>query len=392
MVSPAATSAMTPRAAHGGWRGLAPADDFGFEPGLTYLQTGSLGATPRPVMDRVMGWWKALELDPTLHGYGDLEHGLDEVRAKAATFLGCKTEELVLTNCTTEGMNWIAQGLTFQAGDRILTTDQEHPGGRVCWDYVARRFGVVIDEVKIPFTMHDPAAIVAAFAAQITPRTKVLSFSHVLTSTGYRMPVAALSALARDRGCLSVVDGAQAIGGIAVDLHALDCDAYAASGHKWMLAPKGTGVLYLRESLGTRIDPIALQSGRQGYTASSGVCSIPSVLGLGDTIAYLEKIGLASIEQHNRTLRDYAYAALRRVPKLTVVSAPPGPYTTGIVSYLLPAAVKAGELHETLRTKHKVQVKVVPGNFFNGHRISTHLFNTERDVDVLIKALTTELA
>ncbi len=372
-------------------RGLAPADDFGFEPGLAYLQTGSLGATPRPVMEKVMAWWKALELDPTLHGYGDLEKGLDTVREHAAAFLGCQTDELVLTNCTTEGMNWIAQGLSFSTGDRILTTDQEHPGGRVCWDYVARRFGVVIDEVKIPNTMHDPAMIVDAFAQRLTAQTRVMSFSHVLTSTGYRMPVAELSALARSRNCLSVVDGAQAIGGIDVNLKALDCDAYATSGHKWLLAPKGTGLLYLRSSLGSRIDPIALQSGRQGYSASSGVCSIPSVLGLGDTIDYIKAIGLANIERHNRALRDYTYRALQSVAQLTITSPPPGPFTTGMVSYALPASVPSGTLREALRTKHKVQVKVVPANFFNGHRISTHLFNTERDVDRLIGALKSEL-
>jgi selenocysteine lyase/cysteine desulfurase len=206
------------------------------------------------------------------------------------------------------------------------------------------------------------------------------------------MPVAALSALARDRGCLSVVDGAQAIGGIGVDLKALDCDAYATSGHKWLLAPKGTGLLFLRQSLAARIDPIALQSGRQGYTASSGVCSIPSVLGLGDAIDYLNAIGLTKVEQHNRALRDYAYAALARLPQLTITSPPPGAYTTGMVSYVLPDAIKAGALHDVLRTKYKIQIKVVPGNFFNGHRVSTHLFNTERDVDTLVGALRKELA
>lgn len=373
-------------------RGLAPASDFGFEPGLTYLQTGSLGATPRPVMEKFMTWWRTLELNPTQHGYGDLEHGLDEVRAKAADFLGCNAKELVLTNCTTEGMNWVAQGITFAPGDRILTTNQEHPGGRVCWDYVARRFGVVIDEVPIPFTLRDPAEIVAAFASRITPRTRVLSFSHVLTSTGYEMPVAEISALARTHGCLSVVDGAQAIGGIPVNLKSLGCDAYATSGHKWLLAPKGTGLLYLSDAVGTRIDPIALQSGREGYTASSGVCSIPSVLALGDTIDYINAIGVANIAQHNRALRDYAYAELAKLPKLTMASVPPGAHTTGMVSYALPDSIKAGALYEALLRKHRVMVKVVPGNFFNGHRISTHLFNTDRDVDALIRALKTELA
>src|SRR5206468_7765451 len=129
---------------------------------------------------------------------GAQEHAMDDVvRAGAARFLGAKTEEIMVTRCTTDGMNSLAQGLTFAAGDRILTTDQEHPGGRHCWDYVARRYGVVIDVVPIPPGENDAQAVVDRFTKGITPRTRVLSFSHLLSSTGLQMPVAQLSALAR---------------------------------------------------------------------------------------------------------------------------------------------------------------------------------------------------
>ena len=373
-------------------RGLARASsDFMFAPGLTYLQTGSLGPTPRPVMERTIAAWHELELDPVYYGYGPQENAMDLVREKAAAFLGCKTEELVLTKCTTDGINAVAQGLTFAAGDRILTTDQEHPGGRVGWDYVARRFGVTIDVVVIPPGENDAQAIINRFAKQITPRTRVLSFSHLLTSTGLFMPVAELSALARSRGCIAVVDGAQAVGGIAVNVKALGCHAYATSGHKWLLGPKGTGLLYLSEELGRTVDPIALQSGRAAYSESSGVTNIPGVLGLGAAIDYHQGVGIARIEAHNLNLRNRVYEALKALPVLDVVSAPPGPLASPLVSYRLPDAVDAGALHTRLRDKHKVVVKVVPKNWFNGQRISTHLFNTERDAAALVKALRVEL-
>lgn len=396
----AALMAPAPLAAHvtgddrvnGTPRGLALApDDFLLEPGLTYLQTGSLGPTPRPVMEKVIGAWTTLETNPAAQGYGPLEHALDEVRAKAATFLGCKTEEMILTNCTTEGMNWIVEGLGLAAGDHVLTTDQEHPGGRVCWDYAVRRFGVVLDVVPIPPGENDPQAIVLRFLRAITPRTKVLSFSHLLSSTGLRMPVAELSQLAREHGCLAVVDGAQAVGGIAVDLKALGCHAYATSGHKWLLAPKGTGLLYLSEELGSRVDPVALQSGRAGYSASSGVTSIPSVVGLGAAIDYVTRIGIAKVEAHNLALRERLHTALAAIPQLRIVSGAAGATASPLLSYRLPDQVKSGELHVRLRERHHVEVKVVPGNWFNGQRISTHLFNTEQDVEALVRALSTEL-
>jgi selenocysteine lyase/cysteine desulfurase len=370
---------------------LAPAADYLFSPGLVYVQTGSLGPTPRPVMERALAAWRELERNPVLVGYGVQEHAMDDVRAQAARFLGAQKDEVVLTRSTTDGMNWVAQGLGLGAGDRVLTTDQEHPGGRAGWDYVARKHGVILDIVAIPPGEHDAQAIVDRFAKAVAPRTRVFSFSHLLSSTGLRMPVAELSALARTHDCLAVVDGAQAAGGIAVDVKALGCHVYATSGHKWLLGPKGTGLLYLSAELGTRVDPIALQGGRAAYSDSSGVSNLPGVLGLGAALDYLNGFGLAKIEAHNLALRNLAYAALRTVPKLTVVSAPPGPLASPLVTYRLPDGIPSRALQVRLMETHNVVVKVVPAQWFNGQRISTHLFNSEDDVDELVAALRTEL-
>jgi selenocysteine lyase/cysteine desulfurase len=374
------------------WRGLAAPDDFLFAPELVYLQTGSLGPTPRPVMERTIAAWKELELNPSFYGYGAHEHAMDDVRASAARFLGCKADEIVLTRCTTDGMNQVAQGLTFAAGDRVLTTDQEHPGGRHCWDYVARRYGVAIDVVVIPPGENDAEAIVERLAKAITPRTRVLSFSHLLSSTGLRMPVAQLSALARSRGCLAIVDGAQAVGGIPVDVKALGCHAYATSGHKWLLGPKGTGLLYLSEELGDRVDIISVAANRSAYNDGTGVTSIPSVLGLGAAVEYVSAIGIERIEAHNLGLRNRLFAALRDVPKVRVMSAPAGPLASGLVTFTLPDDRESRAFQLTMRNRHNVELKMVPKNWMNGIRVSTHLFNTEQDVDSLIAALKTELA
>jgi selenocysteine lyase/cysteine desulfurase len=374
-------------------RGLAAPEDFLFASELVYLQTGSLGPTPRPVMERTIAAWKELELNPSFYGYGAHEHAMDDVvRASAARFIGCKTEELVLTRCTTEGMNTVAQGLTFAAGDRVLTTDQEHPGGRHCWDYVARRFAIGLDIVKIPPGENDTEAIVDRFAKAITPRTRVLSFSHLLSSTGLRMPVAQLSALARSHGCIAVVDGAQAVGAIPVDVKALGCHAYATSGHKWLLGPKGTGLLYLSEELGDRVDPVSVAANHAAYSDGIGVTSLPSVLGLGAAVEYVSSVGMDRIEAHNLALRNRVFAALHEVPKVHVMSAPTGPLASGLVTFTLPPEHESRAFQLLMRDKHNVELKMVPKNWLNGIRVSTHLFNTEQDVDRLIIALKSELA
>jgi selenocysteine lyase/cysteine desulfurase len=206
------------------------------------------------------------------------------------------------------------------------------------------------------------------------------------------MPVAEISALARTQGCIAVVDGAQAAGGISVDVKALGCHVYVTSGHKWLLGPKGTGLLYLSEDVGKTVDPIALQAGRAAYSDSSGVTSIPSVIGLGAAIDYHLDPGIAAIEAHNLALRNRLYEALKSVPRIRVVSAAPGPLASPMLTYVLPDTIDALTLHNAFREKHQVVVKVVPTNWFNGHRISTHLFNTEGDVDTLVRALRAELA
>jgi selenocysteine lyase/cysteine desulfurase len=380
-----------PRAGARELRGLIPADDLLIDPGLAYVQTGSLGPTPRPVMDRTIAVWRELERDPTALGYGALEQGMETVRAKAAALLGCGVHELVITTSTTEGINWVAQGVSLADGDRILTTDQEHPGGRVGWDFVAKRYGAAIDVVQIPVGENDAAAIVERFTKLVTPKTRVLSFSHVLTSTGLRMPVAELAALARRAGAISVVDGAQAVGGIAVDVKQLGCDVYATSGHKWLLGPKGTGLLYLSDALGDRLELIALQDGRAVYTHSAGVCSIPSVHGLGAAIDYITALGIARVEAYDLALRDYAYAALSKLPPLHLLSVPDGPLASPLVTYAVPASVDAWALSDALRAKHQVEVKGVPREWLNGNRVSTHAFNDERDIDRLVAALRAEL-
>ena len=374
-------------------RGLALAPgDFLFEPGLTYLQTGSLGPTPRPVMERVWRYWNELEGNPTHYGYGKHEFAMEDVRAKAANFIGCAKDELILTGCTTDGMNMVAHGLALGQGDHVLTTDQEHPGGRSGWEWLARTRGVRLEDVPIAPDADDPRPIIEAFSRRIRPDTKVVVFSHLLTSTGYRMPVREIADLAHSRGALIVVDGAQAAGGIAVDVKALGCDAYVTSGHKWLCGPKGTGLLYLSAALGDRVLPVQLQAGRAAYSASNGVRSLPSVMGLADSLDYLLAIGTARIEAHDLRLAARVREGLLRIPKLRVVSPPPGPRASPLVTYELPPSVPAGELRARLYEKHRVYVKVVPANFLNGQRISTHLFNTDEDVDRLHAALRAELA
>lgn len=260
-----------------------PTSDYLLAPGLTYLNTASLGPTPRAVLNRTLEAWRDLESNPVYMAYGNgpSHVAADRTRVLAADLLGCAADELLITRSTTDAMNSLAHAMRLNRGDRVLITDQEHEGGCVGWQYRARRDGVGIDTVAIAPSDHDPAAIVQRFAAAITRRTRVISVSHVITSTGLRMPIAELAALATRHGLFCIVDGAQAVGQIDVDVKALGCHAYATAGHKWLMGPKGTGLLYVsRDAAG--IELLQWESGRTFITNATGIGSLPLASGLGD--------------------------------------------------------------------------------------------------------------
>jgi len=367
--------------------------EYQFAPGLTYLNTASLGPTSRDVLDRTLKAWQQLELNPVRMSYGDgaVHAAADQVRATAATFLGCNSDNLLITRNTTDAMNNVALGMRLTRGDHVLTTDQEHHGGSNCWRYLERRQGVIVDIVPIAHSDHDPKAIVDRFAAALTPNTRVISVSHVLTSTGLRMPIIELATLARDRGVLCVVDGAQAVGQIPVNVTALRCHAYAASGHKWLLGPKGTGLLYVSPDAKDAIVPIQWGDGKRFVEGSSGMGSLPLAVGLGAAIEKAHAYGLAAIERRVLELREYTLDRLKQVPKVRVISTFPSSIASGLVAMTLPAEIKAPLLLKTLNEKHNVVVKMVEKHWFNGIRISPHIFNTEADIDRAVKALRTEL-
>ncbi|TWT45076.1 Isopenicillin N epimerase [Phycisphaerae bacterium RAS1] len=372
-------------------RGLANAADVLLAPGLAYLQTGSVGPSPNPVVDRTLAAWIELEKNPVHQGYRIQLPALEQVRDKAAAMLRCTHDEIILTRGTTDGMNAVAVGLDLGPGDRVLTTDQEHGGGHLCWEYLARRRGIVLDHVPIPLGENDAPAIVDRFRKAITPKTRVLSFSHVLYTTGLRMPVSELSALACEHGCLAIVDGAQALGGIDVDVQALGCHVYATTGHKWMLGPKGTGLLFVREDARERVQLIAEQAGREVQSDSTGLINLPGVIGLGAAIDYSRAIGIGKIETHNLDLRNRLFEMLGNVPQVRIVSPAPGPSASPLLTLQLPEGVNSREFIGRMLEKHQIALKSLP-MLPNGLRFSMHLFNSMQDIERAVESLRIELS
>lgn len=368
--------------------------EFLLAEGLVYLNTGTIGPSRRATIEATQRAWQTLEANPTAHyGQGVGAPMLDDTRSVAARFLGCELDEMALTGSTTAGMNAIAQGLRLSAGDRVLLTDQEHSGGLHCWQYLARHHGVELDVVAIPQGEFRATALVDAIAKGIGARTRVISLSHVFSSTGLRMPVTEVSALARSRGLICVVDGAQAAGAIRVDVHELGCHAYATSGHKWLLGPKGTGLLYIAKDAQEFIRPMAYEESLSTYSDANGVVNLPAIMGLGTAIRHLDALGMANVESHNMQLRSRLIDRLGEINGITLVSPPAGAEASPLLTILLPERFARGAVVRALLERHRVAIRPTHPEFgFNGIRFSMHQFNTEEDIDRAAEALRQELA
>lgn len=370
-----------------------PAGEYLFADGLTYLNTGTIGPCRRETIDASLKEWEGLESLPMkVYGGFGAEALAEKTRTIAARFLGCDLSEIVVTSSTTSGMNAVAQGLRLAAGDRILISDQEHSGGLHCWKYFEKYYGAKIDTVTIPRGEFSAAAIIEKFKNAIDKKTKLISISHVFSSTGLRMPVAEISALARANGAFCIVDGAQAAGAIKVNVKELGCHAYAMSGHKWLMGPKGTGLLYISKDAQAAIRPMQFDESYNTYNNGNGVVNLPCILGLAKAIEYLESVGIGKIEEHNMSLRNRLYDKMQNVPNLDVVSPPAGPLASPMLTLLLAEKFPRQPFVKMLLDKHKLVIRPTHKEFgFNGIRFSVHVFNTEQEVDRAAEVLRKEL-
>jgi len=369
---------------------LIPHEELMLAPGLVHLQTGGVGAMPRPVFNATVAAMREVEADPARETYGPGMAAFHTVRAKVAALINADPEDIVLTASATQGMFLLAQGLHFTHGDHVLTTDHEHPGGRLGWDWAARRYGIEVDAIPIAPDESDPQAIVERFAERILPRTRMISISHVLYTTGVKLPVAELCALAREHGCLAIVDGAQGPGAMPVDVRALGCHAYAASGHKWLMGPKGTGFLYLSPEL-KALDALPLADGRMPGSNSTGIVNIAGLRGMGAAVDYVQALGPERIAAHNAALRRELHDALSQLDQLTTPAPADGPLTSANLAFCLPESVDLEAVRRNLVMKHKIYVRTVHLSGFDGLRASLHAYNGSEDVARLVEALREEL-
>src|SRR5438105_2202466 len=286
-----------------------------------YLNNGTVGSSPAPILRAIFDGYneteKMAQQDPEdypIWGYA----AWNEFRDPLAAFVGCNRDGIALLRNATEANSYIANGIDMKAGDEVLMTDQEHPGGEHPWNLRAKRYGIVVKKIILPKPVQDAASVLELFNRAITPQTRVIFFSHITTVTGVVLPAKEICALARSKGILSAVDGAHVPGMMKLDVHDLGCDMYSASPHKWLQATKGTGFLYLRDEVIDRVwntiategwDDTKLRAERFQRIGSSNV---PTLCGLRAAIEFANQIGMERIEKRHRQMADYVLAEMTK--------------------------------------------------------------------------------
>ena len=357
---------------------LIPSDEV-------YLNNGTVGSSPVPVLRAIFKGYedseRLNESDPEdypIWGYA----AWNEFRDPLAAFIGCNRDEVALLRNATEANSYIANGIDLKAGDEVLITDQEHPGGEHPWDLRAKRYGIVVKKVVLPKPVQSPSQVINLFNDAISPRTRVMFFSHITTYSGVVLPAKELCALARSKGIISAVDGAHVPGMMRLNLHELGCDLYSSSPHKWLQAPKGSGFLYVRDEMIDRLwntiategwDDPKLRAERFQRIGSSNV---PALCGLRASIQMANEIGMDRIERRHRHLCDYILAAMIERGAVSWTS-PDSQMRCGIATVNVPPVPRLDLENWMWKTK-KIRIR---GGEPSKLRLSTPYYLSKADID-----------
>lgn len=384
------------------------------DPEITFLNHGSFGACPKPVLEAQREWRARLERNPLQFLARDLETAIDAARATLAQFVGTETEDLVFVPNATTGVNSVLHSLRFEPGDELLTTNLEYNACRNALNFIADRSGARVVVADVPFPLRSADEITAPILERVTDRTKLALIDHVTSHTALVLPIAKLIGELNARGVETLIDGAHAPGMVALNIKQLQPTYYTGNCHKWLCAPKGAAFFYVRRDRQKLIRPLVISHGANSARTDRSRFLIEfGWTGTGDPSAFLsvpEAIrfmgsslpgGWPEIMSHNRSL---ALAARKILCSALAIPEPcPEEFIGSLASVPIPAATSADEwprlprneypLQGRLLAKHRIEVPVVswPAVPKRLLRISAQLYNSLPQYELLAKALMEEL-
>lgn len=362
---------------------LIPSDEV-------YLNNATNGVTPIPVLKAIMEAFHRYESmdDPNPEDYPLFGYGpFDQFREPLAKFVGATKDEIAIVRNATEANAIMANGLDLKPGDEVLLSDQEHPSGNSPWEMRAKRYGIVIKRFTLPKPPKSPAEVLNIINDAITPRTRVLFVSHITTVTGVVLPAKEICALARSKGIVSMIDGAQVTGMMPLNIKDINPDYYGSSPHKWLMAPKGTGFLYVRDEMIDRTWSNTTTAGwddpkmRAARFQQYGSSNIPLIAGLMESIKFADTVGMDRIDRRNRAMADYLLGEMQKRGAESWTS--PDPQMRCAIATVNVPPVKMPDLETWMWSKHRIRIR---GGAPNKIRMAAGYYVSKADADRFLAA------
>jgi isopenicillin-N epimerase len=389
LARPAALPASGAAAGDAFWNAVR--EQFVMPPGLAVMNAANLCPSSRAVLESMYGATRDIDQDPSPNNRAKLGPAKEQTRARLAAFLRVKPEEVIITRNTSESNNLVSNGLDLKAGDEVVIFHDNHPSNNVAWKEKAKRFGYTVTELPNPNPHPGADYYVEAVKKALSAKTKVLAFTHLTSTVGDLMPAAEMCRVARERGVLSLLDGAQSFGLLDVDLSVIQPDFYTGSAHKWPCGPKEAGVLFVSSRVHDRLWPSIYSA----YTGAIGLSKTfegfgqrddAAIVALGETIAFHEKVGRANIEKRARDLTAALTSGLQKIPDVRLWTSTSADRSAAVVSFQ-PGGLNPQKLAALLYDKDKIACATRGGDDRGGLRFSPHLYNTTAEVDRVLAAI-----
>lgn len=360
-------------------------------PNIINLNNGGVSPAPMVVQQALNRYNQLCNEGPSYFMWRILDQGREPLREKLANLAGCLPDEIAINRNATEALNTVIYGLDLQRGDEVIGTKQDYPNMIQAYRQRAMREGIVYKQISLDLPIENDDEIVKAFEAAITPKTKILHITHMINWVGQILPVRKLADMAHAKGIEVVVDGAHSFGLLDFKIPDLHCDYFGTSLHKFLSAPIGSGMLYIRKEKIEKIWPLTCNSEPRSPDIRKfetlGTRSFAIEQAIGEAINFHEAIGPKRKEERVRYLKNYWAQKAQQIPKVKIHTSLKPAYSCAICGVSVDG-MKPGELDAALWGKYKIHTTGIVWENISCIRVTPHVYTKVADMDKLVKALT----
>ena len=354
------------------------------------LENGYYSMQSEPVLEKFITHVRMLNAEAAHYMRTRMADDKLAVRTRLAALAGVDPGELIITRNTTESLDTVIAGFDWQAGDEAVYADQDYGAMRDMFELQKRRHGITTRVVSLPMDPASDAELVALYENALTPRTRLLMISHLVNITGQVLPVRAICDMAHRHGVPVMVDGAHAFAHLDFQIPALGCDYYGASLHKWLGAPLGAGILYVKKERIPALWPVFADEGVEAHDIRklnhTGTHPCHTDLGINDAIDFHLMIGAARKEARLRWTQRYWTDQVRGTPGITL-NTPTDPARSCAIANVGVAGMTPAQLSQALMDRFRIYTVAIDGHGVHGARVTPHLYTSTAELDQLVRAL-----